>query len=211
MPSQAVPKACRSRPQSFRLDHRNSPGAVCQHAAAPHRHLARYLRRCRHRLPCRTRGLHAQPDQLAVLRSVLQAPGAAVQRGLLVALAALVLLLGTRRLFSPVIKRTTRDVHPSYLARLSVASWSTMIPTIAAGTFAATCYFLLMTFNVLRPISRPSCASSRHQRRPAVHLDDFDRRSGARPSTWRLVRVSDRGAVLLLRPFSRWPSSIRAD
>lgn len=114
-------------------------------------------------------------------------------------LAALVLLLGTRRLFSPVIKRTTRDVHPSYLARLSVAFWSTMIPTIAAGTFAATCYFLLMTFNVLRPDISPVV---RILLGISAGLQFIWTISTAvlapGQSTWRLVRVSDRGAVLLV-------------
>ena len=64
--------------------------------------------------------------------------------------AALVLLLGTRKLFFPLIHREVLSEEPGYITRLSVAFWSTMIPTVAMAVFAATSYFFLQAFKVLR-------------------------------------------------------------
>ena len=68
-------------------------------------------------------------------------------------LAAAVLLIGGRRLFGRLIDADPAIEKPSYLSRLSVAFWSTLLPTAAVSVFLATTYFLYDYFNVLRPTS----------------------------------------------------------
>jgi potassium-dependent mechanosensitive channel len=64
--------------------------------------------------------------------------------------AALVLLVGGRRLFGKVFEADPEVEKPSYLSRLSVAFWSTLMPTMAVAVFFATTYFLYDYFEVLR-------------------------------------------------------------
>lgn len=113
--------------------------------------------------------------------------------------AALVLHAGTRRIFAPVIHREGAFEDPGYITRLSVAFWLTMIPTVAMVVFSLTSFFLLRNLNVLRPDIAPLIAVSLavctamvfvHQLARAVFAPD--------QNTWRLVRVSDRGARLLV-------------
>ncbi|WP_411036691.1 mechanosensitive ion channel domain-containing protein [Shinella sp. BYT-45] len=113
-------------------------------------------------------------------------------------MAALVLLSGSYRLFSPYITRAAREEKPHYITRLSVAFWSTVLPTMAAGAFAGASYFFLDAFKVLRPDIAPIVAIALGvvvagyfvaQLANAV-LSPGD-------GHWRLVRVSDRGAQLL--------------
>ncbi|TIR63750.1 MAG: hypothetical protein E5X18_32300, partial [Mesorhizobium sp.] len=40
--------------------------------------------------------------------------------------------------------------EPSYLSRLSVAFWSTLLPTVALGAFLASTVFFFNYYNVLR-------------------------------------------------------------
>lgn len=65
------------------------------------------------------------------------------------ALAA-VLLVGGRRLFGRVFEADASVEEPSYLSRLSVAFWSTLLPTLAVGVFLASTVFLFNYYNVLR-------------------------------------------------------------
>lgn len=64
--------------------------------------------------------------------------------------AALVIQLGARRILGTLYQRDPTVEAPSYLSRLSVAFWSTVIPSAAVGVFLATTYFFLNYFNVLR-------------------------------------------------------------
>nr|WP_312968199.1 mechanosensitive ion channel family protein [Brucella intermedia] len=64
--------------------------------------------------------------------------------------AALVIQLGARRVLGTLYQRDPTVESPSYLSRLSVAFWSTVIPSAAVGVFLATTYFFLNYFNVLR-------------------------------------------------------------
>ncbi len=64
--------------------------------------------------------------------------------------AALVIQLGARRVLGTLYQRDPTIESPSYLSRLSVAFWSTVIPSAAVGVFLATTYFLMNYFNVLR-------------------------------------------------------------
>ncbi len=113
-------------------------------------------------------------------------------------LAALVLLWGSYRLFSPYITRVAREERPNYITRLSVAFWSTILPTMAASAFAVTSYFFLNAFTVLRPDIAPLVAVAL-----AVSVVIFfvfklmNAVLSPRDGDWRLVRVSDRGALRL--------------
>ncbi|MEJ5083012.1 MULTISPECIES: mechanosensitive ion channel family protein [unclassified Ochrobactrum] len=66
-------------------------------------------------------------------------------------IAALVIQLGARRVLGSLYERDITNEAPSYLSRLSVAFWSTAIPSGAVAVFLATTYFCLDYFNVLRP------------------------------------------------------------
>jgi len=66
-------------------------------------------------------------------------------------IAALIIQLGARRVLGSLWERDPTIETPSYLSRLSVAFWSTAIPSGAVGVFLATTYFFLEYFNVLRP------------------------------------------------------------
>lgn len=113
--------------------------------------------------------------------------------------AALVLLAGTRRLFSPFIHREVRSEEPGYITRLSVAFWSTMIPTMAMAAFATTSYFFLQNFNVLRPDIAPIVSTTLAVCVALLFVSTLSNAVLApRQSGWRLVRVSDRGARLLV-------------
>jgi small-conductance mechanosensitive channel len=112
--------------------------------------------------------------------------------------AALVLLAGTRRLFSPFIHRGVLNEETGYITRLSVAFWSTMIPTMAAAAFATTSYFLLQVFNVLRPDIAPIVSVTLAVCVAVLFVSTLANAVLAPgQSAWRLVRVSDRGARLL--------------
>ena len=112
--------------------------------------------------------------------------------------AALVMLVGTRKLFAPFILRGSMVEDPGYLTRLSVAFWSTMIPTIATTGFAATSYFFLQTLNVLRPDIAPLVSVTLAISVALVFVWMLTNAVLApRESGWRLVHVSDHGAKLL--------------
>lgn len=65
-------------------------------------------------------------------------------------LVAAVLLFGGRRLFGDLFDPDPLVEEPSYLSRLSVAFWSTLIPTMAVGVFFSLTYLLYSYFGVLR-------------------------------------------------------------
>lgn len=64
--------------------------------------------------------------------------------------AALVLVVGGRRLFGRLLEADPAVEAPSYLTRLSVAFWSTLMPTLALGVFLSAVDFFFGYFNVLR-------------------------------------------------------------
>ncbi|MET0574870.1 MAG: mechanosensitive ion channel family protein [Mesorhizobium sp.] len=65
-------------------------------------------------------------------------------------LAAMVLLVGGRRFFGRLFVADPANENPSYLSRLSVAFWSTLLPTAAVSVFLTTVYLLYDYFAVLR-------------------------------------------------------------
>ncbi|WPE20565.1 hypothetical protein ShzoTeo12_17560 [Shinella zoogloeoides] len=113
-------------------------------------------------------------------------------------LAALILLSGSYRLFSPYITRAARQEKPHYITRLSVAFWSTVLPTTAAGAFAGASYFFLDAFKVLRSDIAPLVAVALGVT-VAIYFVAQLANAVLSPGDghWRLVRVSDRGARLL--------------
>ncbi len=112
--------------------------------------------------------------------------------------AALVLLGCMRKLFFPLIHRELLSEEPGYITRLSVAFWSTMIPTFAMGAFAATSYFFLQVFKVLRPDIAPIISATLAVSVVLVFVSALSNAVLApKQNTWRLVRVSDHGARLL--------------
>ncbi|RWB55113.1 mechanosensitive ion channel family protein [Mesorhizobium sp.] len=75
----------------------------------------------------------------------------AILAATLMALAlAAVLLIGGRRLFGRVFEPNPYLEDPSYLSRLSVAFWSTLLPTAALAVFFASAVFFFNYYNVLR-------------------------------------------------------------
>ena len=113
-------------------------------------------------------------------------------------MAALVLLSGSYRLFSPYITRVAQQEKPHYITRLSVAFWSTILPTMAASAFAGASYFFLDTFNVLRSDIAPLVAIALGVT-VAIYFVAQLANAVLSPADghWRLMRVSDRGAQLL--------------
>lgn len=65
-------------------------------------------------------------------------------------LAAALLLIGGRRAFGRLLTVDPALPEPSYLSRLSVAFWSTFLPSLALAVFLLSTYFFLGYFNVLR-------------------------------------------------------------
>lgn len=87
----------------------------------------------------------------AWLRFVVQFKNRALVAATFFALvAAAVLQFGGRRVFGRLIMRDPAVEDPSYLSRLSVAFWSTLLPTLAMGVFLAGTDVLYRYFNVLR-------------------------------------------------------------
>ncbi|WP_426130869.1 mechanosensitive ion channel family protein [Pararhizobium sp. PWRC1-1] len=113
--------------------------------------------------------------------------------------AALVLLAVTRRVFFPLIDREAVSEEPGYITRLSVAFWLTMIPTLAMGVFASTSYFFLQVFKVLRPDIAPIISVTLAICVALMFVSTLSNAVLApKQNAWRLVRVSDRGARLLV-------------
>ncbi|MCA1440601.1 mechanosensitive ion channel family protein [Ensifer sp. IC4062] len=113
--------------------------------------------------------------------------------------AALIFLAGSRRLFSPFLRHNgDEEEEPNYFRQLSVAFWSTVIPTVSATAFAASSYFFLNSFNVLRPDIAPILAITLAVSVLLLFVTSLAQAVlSPKQSNWRLVRVSDRGARML--------------
>ena len=68
---------------------------------------------------------------------------------LLALAAAAVLSFGGRRVFGTMME-AVKGASPSYLSRLSVAFWSTLMPSATLFVFLTATYYLYDTFNILR-------------------------------------------------------------
>ena len=114
-------------------------------------------------------------------------------------LAAAILLIGGRRLFGRLIDPDPGLEKPSYLGRLSVAFWSTLLPTAAVSVFLVTTYFLYDYFNVLRP----DIGTMMTTLFIVIGIIFFVHRLASavlspRLPNWRLISVETRAARLLL-------------
>ena len=113
-------------------------------------------------------------------------------------LAALIIVTFSYRMLSPLVRRNTGVEHPTYLSRLSVAFWSTILPTFALFVFDVFSLFLLDNFNVLRADIAPILGAFMGlvlaiffvYRLTTAVLAPLE-------PNWRLARVTDRGARLL--------------
>ncbi|MDK1494411.1 mechanosensitive ion channel family protein [Sinorhizobium sp. 7-81] len=112
--------------------------------------------------------------------------------------AALIFLAGSRRLFAPFLRQNGDEEEPNYFRQLSVAFWSTVIPTVSATAFAASSYFFLNSFNVLRPDIAPILAVTLAVGVVLLFVTSLAQAVlSPRQANWRLVRVSDQGARML--------------
>jgi small-conductance mechanosensitive channel len=114
-------------------------------------------------------------------------------------LAAAILSIGGRRLFGRMFVADGDVENPSYLSRLSVAFWSTLVPTAALAVFLATTYLLYDYFGVLRGDIGTMMTSLFI----VIGLVFFVHRLGSsvlspRLPNWRLIAVDTRAARLLL-------------
>ena len=108
---------------------------------------------------------------------------------------ALVLLAGEYRLFGSLIRRDPTVSKPAYMSRFSVAFWSTILPALALVAFLVSSFFFLDTFNVLRPDIAP-IAAALFGFAGLVFFVAMLARAVLAPKapSWRLVRLSDKGA-----------------
>jgi small-conductance mechanosensitive channel len=114
-------------------------------------------------------------------------------------LAAAILLIGGRRLFGRLFEADGNVESPSYLSRLSVAFWSTLVPTAALAVFLTTTYLLYDYFAVLRGDIGTMMTSLFI----VIGLVFFVHRLGSsvlspRLPNWRLIAVDTQAARLLL-------------
>lgn len=113
--------------------------------------------------------------------------------------AAAVLVIGGRRMLGSLFRRDVAKTNPSYLKRVSVAFWSTLLPTLALTVFLTLTMFFLNYYAVLRgDIGEVLTATFN-----VVAMMFFTYRLlqavlAPRMPNWRLVPVSDRAARLLL-------------
>lgn len=108
---------------------------------------------------------------------------------------ALILLAGEYRLFGSLIRRDRTVSKPAYMSRFSVAFWSTILPALALAAFLVSSFFFLDTFNVLRPDIAP-IAAALFGFAGLVFFVAMLARAVLAPKapSWRLVRLSDKGA-----------------
>ncbi|MDP3526921.1 MAG: mechanosensitive ion channel family protein [Hoeflea sp.] len=113
-------------------------------------------------------------------------------------LAALILISGAYRLFGGLIERDPGVEDPPYTSRLSVAFWSTIIPTVAMTALMGTVYVLAGSFAVLRPDVAPVISSLLVVIVAVFFVSKLARGILApHMPAWRLVDLSNGGANLL--------------
>lgn len=113
-------------------------------------------------------------------------------------LAALVFVPGAYRLFGGLIHRDPYEEDAPYTSRLSVAFWSTVIPTVAMTLTAVTTYLLADSLSILRRDVAPVIGSLLGVL-VIVYFVGKLARAVLAPKTpaWRLVNISNGGARLL--------------
>ncbi len=114
-------------------------------------------------------------------------------------ISALVLVSGARRVIDPLIRREHTDENPAYISRLSIAFWSTIVPSLSVGIFAALSLLFLDSFNILRQDIAP-VLSAFLTVLVGVYFVWRLARGVVAPGKpqWRLLDVSNKGARLLV-------------
>jgi Small-conductance mechanosensitive channel len=108
---------------------------------------------------------------------------------------ALILLYTEYRVFGNLIRRDPHAESPSYMSRLSVAFWSTILPSMALGVFLISSYFFLDTFKVLRADIAPIVQALFGFVGLVFFVSLLARGVLApRQPNWRLVGLSNKGA-----------------
>ncbi|MBB2713999.1 mechanosensitive ion channel family protein [Rhizobium sophoriradicis] len=109
--------------------------------------------------------------------------------------SALILLSGSYRLFGAYLRRDEAVENPSYIGRLSIAFWSTLIRTLALAVLLVTSFFFLNSFNVLRPDIAPVIGALFGTIGLVYFVGRFVNAIFApREPRWRLVKLSNLGA-----------------
>jgi potassium-dependent mechanosensitive channel len=79
---------------------------------------------------------------------------------LLALIAAVIIVVGGRRLVGDLYRRDPSIDEPTYLSRLSVGFWSTLIPSVSVAVFLSATYLFFDYFNVLRSDVAPTIAAA---------------------------------------------------
>ena len=118
-------------------------------------------------------------------------------------LSAALLFIGGRRLLGNFYQPDPAAVEPSYLSRLSVAFWSTLIPSLSVAVFLAVTYFFFDYFKVLRTDIRELMWSLFSMLAMVFFIYRLAL-AVLRPNLpeWRLVPVESRPAGLLVALFT---------
>jgi small-conductance mechanosensitive channel len=111
--------------------------------------------------------------------------------------AATLLLWGGYKLFGRFL-RPNGDSNPSYLKRLSVVFWSTIVQTVAIAAFLSATYLFFDGFNILRPDVAPIISTLFG----FIWFINFVWKLtygvfSPNAPEWRLLRITNRGARLL--------------
>jgi potassium-dependent mechanosensitive channel len=118
-------------------------------------------------------------------------------------LSAVIMFIGGRRLFGSFYSADPDVTEPSYLSRLSVAFWSTLIPSASFAVFLAVTYFLFDYFKVLRTDIRDLMWSAFSMSAVVFFIYRLARAvlsPGLR--SWRLVHVEAKPAQFLVYLFT---------
>ncbi len=114
-------------------------------------------------------------------------------------ISALILVRGAYRMFDPLIRRERSEENPAYITRLTLAFWSTVLPTISITIFVVSILFFLLYFNVLRQ-DIATIVDGLLTVFLGVYFIWRLSRAVVAPGKpqWRLINVSDQGARLLV-------------
>ncbi len=118
-------------------------------------------------------------------------------------LSAAIMFIGGRRLFGSFYSADAAITEPSYLSRLSVAFWSTLIPSASFAVFLSVTYFLFDYFKVLRTDIRDLMWSAFSMLAMVFFIYRLARAvlsPGLR--SWRLVHVEAKPAQFLVYLFT---------
>ncbi len=112
--------------------------------------------------------------------------------------AAAFIVIGGRRMVGDLYRRDPDIAEPSYLSRLSVGFWSTLIPSISVAVFLAATYLLFDYFNVLRSDISPTIAAAFNVFAIVYFINRLARAlfSPDLPN-WQLIRAAPRPARIL--------------